>query len=283
MTVSSRTSRNRRGQRWGTELTLLAACVVVVAPVVWMAYTAFRYERDILSPGFGGSLTLLNFHSLFDVGSYFPQEVVNSLEIMVGTTALCLIIGSLSGYSLSKLGWSRRVTTAVLIVVGLMQLIPPMTLIPGLYITLSNLGMLGSIMGLILLNTVFNLPLAALLMKVYFDGVPPELREAALVDGASEFSAFWRVNLPLVRPGVGAVGIFVAIQAWNEFLMGLTLTDGGPYAPLTVGIANLVEPYNLQFGQVAAASAIAALPMIGLAIFANRAIVTGLTGGAVKA
>lgn len=273
----------RRATRVSTEFILFCACIVVVAPIAWMAYTAFRYQRDIISRGLGGSLTLLNFHSLFGVGSYFGQELVNSAEIVVGTTVLCLAISCLSGYSLSKLGWSRKLTVTVLVVVGLLQLIPPMTLIPGLYVTLSQLGVLGGVTGLILLNTVFNLPFAAVLMKLYFDGLPGELREAALVDGSSEFMAFWRVQLPLVRPGIAAVGIFVAIQAWNEFLMGLTLTSGGPTSPVTVGIANLVQPYSVQFGQMAAAGLIAAGPIILLAIVANRAIVAGLTRGGVKA
>lgn len=277
------TTRTGTRARPLTEVLLLVACLIVIAPVIWMVYTAFRFQRDIVAPGFTGSLTLYNFQQLFGFGSYFGSELINSVEIVVGTTIISLAIGCLSGYSLSKLGWSKKVTISLLAVVGLIQLIPPMTLIPGLYITLSQLGVLGSIPGLILLNTVFNLPFAALLMKVYFDGVPSELREAALVDGSSEFTTFWRVNLPLVRPGVGAVGIFVAIQAWNEFLMGLTLTTGGPHAPITVGIANLMQPYSVEFGQMAAAGVITALPIIALAVLANRAIVAGLTGGAVKA
>jgi len=102
------------------------------------------------------------------------------------------------------------------------------------------------------------------------------------VDGASEFRAFRVVILPLVRPGLAAVGIFVAIMAWNEFLLGLTMTSGGESAPLTVGIASLVQPYSVTWGQMAAAGTIAAVPIIVLAIFANRQIVSGLTGGAVK-
>lgn len=280
--MTSGAALRRRLAAAANELFLVAACIVVVAPIAWMSYTAFRFQRDTISRGLGGPLTLLNFRELFGVGSYFGQELINSLEIVIGTTVLCLVIACLSGYSLSKLGWSRRVTTTILLTVGVLQLIPPMTLIPGLYVTLSQLGVLGSVWGLVLLNTVFNLPFAALLMKVYFDGLPKELREAALVDGSSELLAFWRVNLPLVKPGVGAVGIFVAIQAWNEFLMGLTLTTGGPNAPVTVGIANLVQPYNVQFGQMAAAGVIAAFPIIGLAVLANRAIVAGLTKGSLK-
>lgn len=157
-----------------------------------------------------------------------------------------------------------------------------MTLVPGMYVQMSAMGLLNSISGLILLNTVLNLPFAALLMKSYFDSVPEELREAALVDGASEVRAFFRVVLPIVRPGIAAVSVFTAIMAWNEFLLGLTMTAGGRTAPLTVGIASLVQPYEVTWGEMSAAGAVAALPIIGLAILANRQIVAGLTAGAVK-
>jgi ABC-type glycerol-3-phosphate transport system permease component len=108
------------------------------------------------------------------------------------------------------------------------------------------------------------------------------LREAALVDGASELRTFLRIVLPLVRPGLAAVGVFTGIMAWNEFLFGLTMTSGGVTAPLTVGIASLVQEYEVAWGQMAAAGALAAVPIIVLAMVANRQMVAGLTGGAVK-
>src|SRR5699024_9740896 len=128
--------------------------------------------------------------------------------------------------------------------------IPPITLVPGMVVQMATFGLLGTTTSLVLLNAVFNLPFAVLLMKTHFDNVPAELREAALVDGASELRTFLSVILPMVRPGMAAVGVFVGIMAWNEFLFGLTMTSGGETAPLTVGIASLVQPYEVTWGQM---------------------------------
>jgi multiple sugar transport system permease protein len=222
------------------------------------------------------------FNQLLGPGTAFGQQTVNSILITAGTVVLCLVLGSISGYSLSRLNPPRWLTLPALGLAALLPLVPPMTVVPGLYLTLNALGLLGSITGLILLNTLFNLPFAVLLMKSYFDQISEELREAALVDGANESQAFFRVVLPLVRPGMAAVGIYVAIMAWNEFLFGLTMTSGGPSSPLTVGIASLVQPFEVTWGQMAAAGVLAVVPIIILAIFANRQIVAGLTAGSVK-
>lgn len=103
-----------------------------------------------------------------------------------------------------------------------------------------------------------------------------------MIDGAGEFRTFFSVMLPLVRPGLAAVGIYAGIMAWNEFLFGLTMTSGGSSAPLTVGIASLVQPYEVTWGEMSAAGVLAAAPVIILAALANRSIVAGLTSGAIK-
>jgi ABC-type glycerol-3-phosphate transport system permease component len=257
------------------------AAVATIAPVVWLVVQSMRLDRDIISPGFPFAPTLDNFAQLFADDTYVRQ-LANSVMIMVGTTLACVAVGALAGYTLSQLNWPRWVTVSLLSVTGLIQLVPPMTLIPGLYVTLANLQLLGSVAGLILLNTVFNLPFTTVLAKVFFDALPGELREAALVDGASEARCFRRVMLPLAAPGIAAAAIATAIFTWNEFLMGLTLTTGGDTAPLTVGIGSLIQPYDINFGPMAAAGAMAAVPIILLTVVANRYIVSGLTQGAVK-
>jgi ABC-type glycerol-3-phosphate transport system permease component len=264
------------------ELTLAVATLLVLVPVAWMLVLSVQPQVDVVSPGWHFGFTAQNFRAVFDPDQPYLTQVVNSTVIVVGTVLLCLVAGSLAGYSLSRLSWSRRTTALLLGVTALITVIPPMALVPGLYLTLNTLGLLGSLLGLIVLNTVFNLPFATVLMKVYFDRVPHEVREAALVDGASESGTFLRVMLPLAGPGVAAVAIFVAIMSWNEFLFGLTMTSGGRTSPITVGIAALVQPYAIEFGQMAAIGTAVALPILVLALVANRRIVSAVTGGAVK-
>lgn len=264
------------------ELTLAATTLLVLLPVVWMLLLAIQPEVNVVTPGWHFGFTTQNFRAILSPDEPYFTQVVNSSIIVVGTVTLCLSIGSLSGYSLSQLNWSPRTTLVVLGAAAMITIIPPMALVPGLYVTLNSLGLLGSLLGLIVLNTVFNLPFATVLMKIYFDRVPHELREAALVDGASEWRTFLQVMWPVVAPGAASVAIFVAIMAWNEFLFGLTMTSGGTTSPITVGIAALLQPNAIEFGQLAALGTMVAAPILTIVIIANRYIVAAVTRGAIK-
>lgn len=264
------------------ELTLLLAVLITLIPIVWTVILAFLPNKSIIVSTFDFSFSLDNFRTLLQPTQNFTRQLTNSLIITLGTVFLTLGIGASSGYSLSKLKPPKWATVPVFIMAAFLPIVPPVTLVPGIYVTLTNLNMLGSVTGLIMINTVFNLPFAILMIKSYFDQIPEELREAALMDGASERRTFFSVLLPLARPGLGAVSIYVAIMAWNEFLMGLIMTTGGDSAPLTVGIASLVQDYQITFGEMSAAGFAAAIPIILLTAVASRQIVAGLTAGAVK-
>ena len=277
--MSTQTHTTRRSV-W-IEITLGLVLLVAVIPIIWTLVLAFLPNRAIVDSGWQFTFWLGNFATLFE-GTEFLAQIRNSVIIVIGAVAICLAIGSMTGYALSRLNPPRWLTIPALIITGFIPLIPPMTLVPGLYILLGQLGLLGTLTGLVLVNAFINLPFAALLMSSYFSTVPNELREAALVDGASESRTFLSVMLPIVKPGLAATGIFTGIMAWNEFLMGLTLTTGGSTAPVTVGIAGLLQPYAITWGELAAAGTVAAIPIIAMAIVANRHIVAGLTSGAVK-
>jgi ABC-type glycerol-3-phosphate transport system permease component len=270
-------------RRWNpsVDITLLLVMAVTVVPILWTALLAFLPNRAIVSSKWDFPFWLGNFERLFSNGTFLAQ-LANSLGIVLGTIVLCLAIGSVAGYALAKLRPPKWVVIPSLLVSAFIPLIPPASLVPGFYVLLGDMGLLGTVFGLILLNTFFNLPFALLLMSSYFQNVPDELREASLMDGANEVRSFVSVTLPVVRPGLAAVAIFVGIMAWNEFLMGLTMTSGGTTAPVTVGIASLLQPYSVTWGELAAAGTAAAIPIVILAIFANRQIVAGLTAGAVK-
>lgn len=277
----SRATKVRRFQPL-VDIPLLLALASFLIPIVWMMVLAFQPGRNIISPDWRFGITVSNFADLLDPSGAFPSQFLNSVLIVLGTVPLCLGIGAAAGYAISRLDLPNRVTFSLAAVGAVLVFVPPMALVPGLYVALNNLGLLGTVQGLILANTLFNAPFAVLLMKAYFDTVPASLREAAFMDGASELRAFLQVMLPLVRPGVGAVCVFVGIMTWNEFLLGLTMTSGGRSAPVTVGIAGLVQPYQIVWGQMAAAGTLAALPIILAAVLANRQIVSGLTGGVYK-
>jgi multiple sugar transport system permease protein len=171
---------------------------------------------------------------------------------VVGAVVLCGIASTLAAYGLSKLRLPWWLTATVGASCAVVPMLPPMALVPGLYVTLIQTGLLGSLTGLIILNTILNLPFATLLMKIGFDEIPPALQEAASIDGASEARSFWTILLPLVTPSLVTSSLFTAIMTWNEFLMGLTMTSGGTTSPLSVGIASLVQPFEVRWGQLSA-------------------------------
>lgn len=274
--------RRRLATRVLVELALALLVLAVVLPLAWMLVLSVQPARDIIAPGFSLSFTLDNFRYLFEPGRPYLAQFGNSLAIVAGTVALCVAVGTLTGYALSHLQIPKWVTRTLLTLAAFLALVPPMVMVPGLYVVLTNFGLIGGVGGLVLLNTVFQLPFSVLLMKVYFERVPNTLREAAIIDGASEARTFVSVMVPLVRPGIAAVAVFVGIMAWDEFLFGLTMTSGGTTAPLTVGIAALINPDQVVWGQLASAGTLAAVPMIVLAWAANRHLVAGLTRGATK-
>lgn len=280
--MKNQSSVKKRKSNLVLELTLLLAVLMTLIPIIWTVILAFMPNKAIINSAFEFTFSLENFRTLLQPTQNFPRQVTNSLIITFGTVFLTLAIGAGSGYSLSKLKPPKWATVPVFIMAAFLPIVPPVTLVPGIYVTLTNLNLLGSVTGLVLINTVFNLPFAILMIKSYFDQIPEELREAALMDGASEKRIFFSVLLPLARPGLGAVSIYVAIMAWNEFLMGLIMTTGGDSAPLTVGIASLVQDYQITFGEMSAAGFAAAIPIILLTAVASRQIVAGLTAGAVK-
>jgi ABC-type glycerol-3-phosphate transport system permease component len=282
LATSARPRRRMEPGQWATEIVLLITVAIILVPMAWMIFLSVQPATGIINPRFTASFSIESYVELFSSGTPYLQQMGNSALIVTGTVLLCLAAGSLGGYALSGFRVPRGLTLPLLGVAGFISIVPPMVLVPGLYVTLASLGLIGGNLGLVLANTVFQLPFAILVMKVNFDGIPRSLREAGLIDGASEFGTFWRIILPLARPGLASVGVFTGVMAWNEFQFALTMTSGGSTSPLTVGIASLVNPNQVVWGQLAAIGVVAALPIVILSVVANRQLVAGLTQGAVK-
>ena len=275
-------SSNLKANTLLLELGLLVVIVLTLVPIVWLVVTSFKYTRDIISLSNWFTFTLYNYQSLFSGNSAFIRLFLNSLGLVCFTTILCITLGAFAAYSLSKFRWPRAFTLAVLAVALFIQLVPPVALVPSYYVIMNSFFLYDSVTALVLVNAVLNLPFAVFLLKVYFDSIPDELKEAALVDGCKDLGAFRRVMVPLAAPGIAAVTILVAILTWNEFLMALSLTATPNGQTITVGIARFVQEYSVRYGDMTAAATIATIPLIVLAIFAHRYIITGLTGGAIK-
>ena len=218
---------------------------------------------------------------LFGRRSNFIGNIVNSLIVAGISTLVVLAVGTLAAYSLSRLKWARWVSGLFLGWTMLFNTIPVLTVVGPWYLMFQQIGLYDTLLGLILTHIAINLPMTVWLMMTFFNDIPPDLEEAARVDGATQAQAFRRVILPLVVPGLIAAGVLACVFSWNEFSVALNLTSRGT-ATVPVGIANFAEQYEVQNGNMAAAAVLSTIPALILMMFGQRFVVQGLTMGAVK-
>lgn len=263
-------------------LMLGLALVVVVGPFLWIAVASFKQPIAILSGTWSFTPTLDNYTDvLLSKRSDFLAGVRNSLIVATASTAIVLVIGTLAAYSLHRFAWARWVTLGFLGWTLAFHMIPVLTLVGPWYLAFKQLGLYDTRLALILTHVSVNLPMAVWLLMSFFKDIPPEIEQAALVDGCHPLSAFWYVVLPLVVPGLIAAGVLAFVFSWNEFSIALNLVSQSN-ATVPVVVAKFAQDYEIQHGQMAAASILATIPALVLMVFGQRFIVQGLTMGSVK-
>ncbi|MDR7034922.1 carbohydrate ABC transporter permease [Mesorhizobium sp. BE184] len=255
---------------------------VILAPFLWVALQSFKYEIQILQGSWNFEPTMFNYVDvLYSRRSDFLSNIWNSL-IVAGVSTLCvLVVGTLAAYSLSRLAWSGWIRNLFLGWTLIFNMIPPLTLVGPWYLIFRQIGMFETLGSLILTHITLHLPMTVWMMMAYFKELPKEIEEAAMVDGCRRIDAFWRISLPLVTPGLIAAGVLAFVFSWNEFSVALNLT-GRETATVPVAIARFAQQYEVQYGQMAAASILSTIPALLLMFFGQRFVVQGLTMGAVK-
>jgi multiple sugar transport system permease protein len=271
--------------RPGRTMALYAVAGVVLAvwafPVVWGLLTSFKTERDVLAtpPVWIFTPTLANYRDvLFGAASIVPN-LVSSLVVASLATVLTLVFGIPAAYAMARLRFPAKKTTGFYVLAT--QMLPPVGLIIPYYLALQKIGGLDTYGGLIVIDLTFSLPFAIWLLVSYFEDVPVEMEEAALLDRAGRVRALWHVVLPQVRGGIAVTTIFVFLNAWNEFMFAVVL-GGNRVRPVTVAMFNFISVEQTQWARLAAGAMLAMAPVILLGLFAQRHIVKGLTVGAVK-
>ena len=270
------------GSGWVGMILLVLAVVAVIGPFAWILTASFKYQIAIYSGEWPFTPTLSNYvEVLFGRRSDFVGNVVNSLIVASVSTALVLVVGTLAAYSLHRFRWPAWVSAGFLGWTLVFHMIPVLTLIGPWYVAFRELGLYDTRIALILTHVTINLPMTVWLMRSFFGEVPPEIEEAARVDGCGAFEAFRRITLPLVIPGLIAAGVLAFIFSWNEFPVALSLTSR-QLATVPVAIARFAQQYEIQHSQMAAASIVSTIPAVILMALGQRFIVRGLTLGAVK-
>ncbi|WP_165368185.1 carbohydrate ABC transporter permease, partial [Phytoactinopolyspora endophytica] len=253
-------------------------------PFIWLIMTSLKQgDRALNSPDlFQGPFGLSNYESVFDQD--FHLNLRNSLGVAGMTTIICIVIGSLAGYALARLPLKRK----ILLLSGVLavSLFPPVALVPPLYEVWRAVGLLNTWEGLYLPYTAFTLPLTIFILTTFYASIPKDLEDAARVDGATPFQAFYKVVFPLAAPGVFAAAIIIFVTAWNEFLLANTFAPRNPEVAQTVPVAIAAFTGQVEFqrpiGTITAACVVVVIPMIIVALIFQRRIVAGLTSGGLK-
>jgi multiple sugar transport system permease protein len=257
----------------------VVALVFFLFPIVWIFMTAFKTGDEFLkSPPVWLPKTpnLRSFAHVIKTGGL--RSLMNSLIISISTTVLSLMVGSLAGYGLARYKVGGKNLPFFILS---QRFMPPVAVIFPFLLVFKTLRWVDTYQALIIVYLTFNLPYAVWMMRGFFQEIPAVIEESALVDGCTPFGAYWRIALPLVKPGLVATGVFCFIFSWSEFFFAVTLTRSNAVT-LSVHLANFFGKMMVMWGEVGALSVMAMIPLFLMSFVVQRYLVRGLTLGAVK-
>jgi multiple sugar transport system permease protein len=267
---------------WWMWLAVVAIVVFCLFPFYWLVNTSLKTGPDLSTSSLlPPNPTLDNFESIFNDAN-FTTALKNSAIVALTTTALALIVGSFCAYALARL--RIRFKFLILGIVLTITTFPQITIAAPIFKLWRDIGLYNTIPGLVIPYLTFALPLAIYILTSFFREIPRDLEEAALVDGATNFQAFYKVVVPLAAPGLATAGILTFIAAWNEFLLAITLTSSTQARTVPAAIAFFTgsTQFEQPLGTISAASVVISIPLIVMVLLFQKRIVAGLTAGAVK-
>jgi ABC-type glycerol-3-phosphate transport system permease component len=255
--------------------------VGIAAPLAWTLAASLTPEADLFDgPSLLPDRPVLDHYASLFAERDFWLPIRNSLVVAGATTALCLVLGSLCAYALARLRFRGR--APLLAFVLAVSMFPQIAIVSPLFLLLRALGLIDTYPGLVLPYVTFAMPLTIWLLVGFFRQLPPELEEAARIDGAGRLRTFTAVVVPLAAPALATTAILTFVYCWNEFLFALSFTLGPDRQTVPVAIALFRGQYQVPWGQVLAAAVVATAPVALLVLAFQRRIVQGLVSGAVK-
>jgi multiple sugar transport system permease protein len=271
--------------RAGYARTLVATLLVLayLFPVYWMLATSLKTSSAIFAvpPQIVPSPAVFSAYVTAVINNPLTlRAILNSAIISLGTMALTVILAAPAAYGLARLNLRGGALMTLLLLIT--QLLPAIVIATPLFVLFSRINLLNSYPALILADTTITLPFAVIILRPFFLTVPSELEAAAKIDGCTQWGAFWRVILPLVRPGLITVAAFAFLMAWGEFLFALSLNTNENVQPVTVALNKFIGQYGTQWEKLMAVATTIALPIIAIFASLQRYIVGGLVAGSVK-
>jgi multiple sugar transport system permease protein len=264
-------------------IVLIIVALIILGPVAYTFMTSLKLFRDIISGEWGFTPTMRNYQQLFlSNRNNFKDLTRNSLVVGGLTLLVVLTIASLGAYSLSRFKWRRFIGGLVMGWLLFVNMLPPIIFVGPFFLMARTLNIYNTPYAIVMAHTILNLPLAFWMLHSFFADVPIELEEAAAIDGCSRWQTFYKIALPVARPGIAATAVLVFVFSWNEFLFALVLSSTSASMTIPVGIAAFAQEYNIRYGEMAAAAFFATLPALVLVFLAQKHIVKGMTLGALK-
>ncbi|MCK0115724.1 carbohydrate ABC transporter permease [Isoptericola sp. S6320L] len=251
---------------------------IMLFPVYWMVNVSLQGGSTAASSTFFP--TDITFDGYRTAIADQTGNLVTSIVVALGAVVVSLAVATPAAYALSR--FRLRGMGIFLFALLLAQMIPGIVIANSLYTLFNDLGLLNSYPGLILANATHGIPFAILIMSAFMRSIPPALTEAARVDGASHFRAFWSIIVPVSKNSLITAGLFCFLFAWSDFMFGLTLTTGADIKPVTLGIYDYLQGNVQSWGPVMATAVLSSIPAIVLLVAAQRYIAAGALGGAVK-
>ncbi|HJQ28918.1 MAG TPA: carbohydrate ABC transporter permease [Rubrobacter sp.] len=259
---------------------LLLVLLWTVVPLFWMVLSSFKKPDDLVSrtPKLFFAPTFDNYIGLFTGGNALGGYITNSILAAGISTIIAVALGCLAGYGLARSHFRGKNHVSFWIISTRMA--PIAAVILPLYAVFRTLDLLNTTTGLVVAYLTFNLPFAIWIMNAFFADLPPALEEAALVDGATRFGAFWRIALPLTAPGIVTTAILCLVFSWNDYAFAQSFSGPGSQT-LPIAASQLITQTGINWGQLMAIGTIVVLPMIAIGLAVRRYLVKGLTLGAV--
>lgn len=261
---------------------LLLWAAFILLPVYWLLSASLKPPGEAMGYPptlIPRSLTLGNFRHLLFESSFGFRPYANSIIIALGATGISALASLLAGFGFSSFEFPFR--RQMLVGILLMQMVPIMALVIPLFRIYSLYGLYDTHIGLILIYGMWTIPMNTWLLKGYFDTIPKEIWESALIDGCTRFSAFLRISLPIAAPGVAAAAIFAFSRAWNEFVLAQILTS--QVRPYTVELYRFIgEHGEVSWSMLSTAAILAIVPILIMFTFFQKYFIIGLAGGSVK-
>lgn len=279
-----RTSTRRGRQQQALHILRVAVAFTVsllfFLPLLWMVTTAFKTGNQAFSTEVTWFFTptLDNFATALG-GSGFTAALANSAQVSVFSSLLVVVVASGIAYPLARFNIKGK--SGITVTILSLRVVPPIVTIIPLFLLFRTLGLNGTLVAIILLHIFMNLPLAVWLLRGFYEEVPPEIEEAALLDGLGHVATFFRIVLPLAMPGVAATALLSFVFSWNEFLFASILSNASSRTA-TVALTEYVTPVGTQWTVIMAAGTLVAIPVWIAALSAQKYLVRGLTLGAVK-